>query len=160
MFAALVRLNHDSPEKCPYSVRHDTDVLRRANGYCGGGSSMVAVNGKQMFPCPVCTQAREVRVTKKDKPYLICDPCGVQIFVRGPAGIQEFRRLLQQTNTESLLTRLQQMESLYRLTCPQCGHEFWAEPKLIKTSVFDGGLKGFRCPNKNCDAVVAWKRAQ
>jgi transcription elongation factor Elf1 len=121
---------------------------------------MVVVNGKPMFPCPVCTQAREVKVTKKDKPYLICDSCGVQVFVRGPAGIEEFRRLLQRTNTESLLTRLQEMERLYRLTCSQCGHEFWAEPKLIKTSVFDGGLKGFRCPKKNCDAIVPWEQAQ
>jgi len=121
---------------------------------------MVAVNGKPMFPCPVCTQVREVRITKKDKPYLICDPCGVQVFVRGPAGIEEFRRLLQHTNTESLLTRLREMERLYRLTCPQCGHPFWPEPKLIKTSVFDGGLKGFRCPKKNCDAIVPWEQTQ
>jgi len=121
---------------------------------------MVVANGKPMFPCPVCTQAREVRITKKDKPYLICDPCGVQVFVRGPAGIEEFRRLLQHTNTGSLLTRLQEMERLYRLACPQCGHEFWAEPKLIKTSVFDGGLKGFRCPKKNCDAIVPWEQTQ
>jgi predicted RNA-binding Zn-ribbon protein involved in translation (DUF1610 family) len=119
---------------------------------------MVAVNGKSMFPCPVCMQAREVKVTKKDKPYLICDPCGVQIFVRGPAGIGEFRRLLQQTNNESLLTRLREMERLYRLACPQCGQEFWAEPRLIKTSVFDGGLKGFRCPKENCDAIVPWEQ--
>jgi len=118
---------------------------------------MVALNGKSMFPCPVCMQAREVKVTKKDKPYLICDPCGVQIFVRGPAGIGEFRRLLQQTSTENVLTRLGEMERLYRLVCPQCGQEFWAEPKLVKTSVFDGGLKGFRCPKTNCDAIVSWE---
>ena len=48
----------------------------------------------------------------------------------------------------------------YRLTCPQCGHEFWAVPSLVKTSVFDGGLKGFRCPKKNCDAIVSWERTQ
>ena len=121
---------------------------------------MVAVNGKQVFPCPVCTQVREVRLTKKDKPYLICDPCGVQIFVRGPAGIEEFRRLLQHTNNESLLTRLREIERRYRLTCPECGQEFWAEPKLIKTSVFDGGMKGFRCPKKNCDAIAPWEEKQ
>ncbi len=23
-------------------------------------------------------------MTKKDKPYITCDPCGVQVFVRGP----------------------------------------------------------------------------
>jgi len=121
---------------------------------------MAAQNGKQMFPCPVCTQAREVRVTKKEKPYLICDPCGVQVFVRGPGGIAEFSRLLGQTNHESILSRLREMERRYRLTCPDCGHEFWAEPKLIKTSVFDGGLKGFRCPGRNCNATVPWEDAQ
>lgn len=113
-----------------------------------------------MFPCPVCTQAREVRVTKKDKPYVICDPCGVQIFVRGPAGIEEFNRLLKHTNNENLLTRLQEMERRYRLTCPDCGHEFWVEPKLLKTSVFDGSVKGLRCPNRNCNTVVAWEQTQ
>ena len=119
---------------------------------------MVGPNGKQMFPCPVCTQAREVRVTKKGKPYLICDPCGVQVFVRGPAGIEEFKRLLERTSNDSILTRLEEMERRYRLTCPDCGYEFWAEPKLIKTSVFDGGLKGFRCPQKDCDATVPWEQ--
>jgi len=121
---------------------------------------MVTANGKAMFPCPVCAQAREVRTTKKDKPYLVCDPCGVQVFVRGRGGVQEFQRLLQRTNNDSLLTRLKEMERRYRLTCPECGHEFWAEPLLIKTSVFDGGLKGFRCPKKDCDAVVPWEQTQ
>jgi len=63
---------------------------------------MVAVESKPMFPCPVCTQVREVRLTKKDKPYLHCDPCGVQVFVRGPEGIEELRRLLQHTNNDDL----------------------------------------------------------
>ncbi len=121
---------------------------------------MAVVDSKPMFPCPVCTQAREVRLTKKDKPYLVCDPCGVQIFVRGPAGIEEFRRLLQHTNHQGLLTRLREIERRYRLICLQCGQGFWAEPSLIKTSVFDGGLKGFRCPRKNCEAIVPWERTQ
>jgi len=119
---------------------------------------MAVLNGKQMFPCPVCTQPREVRVTKKAKPYLICDPCGVQVFVRGPAGIAEFDRLLKCTNSESLLSRLKEMGRRYRLTCPECGYEFWAEPKLIETSVFDGRLKGFRCPEENCDAIAPWEQ--
>ena len=118
------------------------------------------LNGKRMFPCPVCTEPREVRETKKAKPYLICDPCGVQVFVRGPAGIGEFNRLLDRTNDEGLLSRLKQMERRYRLTCPECGCRFWAEPKLIKTSIFDGGLQGFRCPEKGCGATVAWEQDQ
>jgi transcription elongation factor Elf1 len=113
-------------------------------------------NGKQMFPCPVCTGPREVLMTKKDKPYLTCDPCGVQVFVRGPAGIKEFSRLLQSTGEEGLLARMNHMEQRYRLTCPECGQKFWITYKLIKTSVFDGSLKGFSCPERGCNGVASW----
>ena len=119
--------------------------------------AMVDVSKKSMFPCPVCTQAREVRFTKKDKPYLVCDPCGVQVFVRGIAGIEEFRRLTEKVKNASLLERYREIARRYRLNCPRCGHEFWAEPKLVRTSLFDGGLKGFRCPKNNCDGIVAWE---
>jgi len=71
---------------------------------------MLGLNDNLMFPCPVCTVPREVRTTKKDKPYLTCDPCGIQVFVRGPAGIKEFSRLLQSTSDEGLLARLNHME--------------------------------------------------
>jgi DNA-directed RNA polymerase subunit RPC12/RpoP len=95
-------------------------------------------------------------MTKKDKPYLTCDPCGVQVFIRGPNGIREFSRLLQNTSQEPLLSRLMQMEQRYRLTCPKCGHKFWINPQLLKTSVFDGSMKGFRCPEKGCEGVAGW----
>ncbi len=42
-----------------------------------GSEIMIVANGKRRFPCPVCTDPREVRLTKKDKPYIVCDPCGV-----------------------------------------------------------------------------------
>ena len=116
--------------------------------------------GKQMFPCPVCTGPREVLMTKKDKPYLTCDPCGVQVFVRGPGGIREFSRLLQSTSEDALLARATKMEKRYRLTCPKCGHKFWISPKLIKTSVFDGGVKGFRCPEEGCEGVATWEERE
>ena len=121
---------------------------------------MAMANASPMFLCPVCTQPREVRVTKKDKPYLICDPCGVQLFIRGPAGIAEFKRLLKQTNQESRLSRLREIEQRYRLTCPDCARQFWIEPELLKTSVFDGSIKGFRCPQKNCDTIIPWEQKQ
>jgi len=121
---------------------------------------MAMLNANPMFPCPVCTQPREVRVTKKDKPYLVCDPCGVQLFIRGPAGIEEFRRLLKRTNQDGLLSRLKEMEERFRLSCPDCGRQFWIEPQLIKTSVLDGTVKGFRCPQKNCDTIIRWEQKQ
>jgi hypothetical protein len=54
--------------------------------------------------------------------------------------------------------RIAEMERRYRLTCPECGNKFWAERELIKTSGFDGSLKGFRCPQKGCGAIVPWER--
>ena len=121
---------------------------------------MSALNGKRMFPCPVCTDPREVRLTKKDKPYITCDPCGIQVFVRGPAGIAAFDRLVERASGEDLWTRIKDMERRYRLKCPECSCRFWIEPDLIETSLFDGSLKGFRCPEKSCDAVVAWEKEQ
>ena len=115
------------------------------------------MDGKRMFPCPVCTAAREVRITKKDKPYITCDPCGVQVFVRGPSGIVAFHRLVEQTSKQDVLTRLVEMEHRYCLKCPGCGNRFWIEPGLAKTSLLDGRLQGFRCPAKNCGEVAPWK---
>lgn len=118
---------------------------------------MAGSNGKRMFPCPVCADPREVRTTKKGKPYVVCDPCGIQVFVRGPAGISAFNRLADRADGAGLWTRLAEMESRYRLACPKCGHRFWIEPELAKTSVFDGSLRGFTCPQEDCGATVAWE---
>ena len=35
-----------------------------------------------MIPCWLCGQPIEVKFSRKDKPYLICDNCGVQTFIR------------------------------------------------------------------------------
>jgi transcription elongation factor Elf1 len=102
---------------------------------------MSGLNGKRMFPCPVCGIATDVRTTKKDKPYITCDPCGVQLFVRGPAGIRAFNRLV--ARSETIMQTLSDMERRYYLTCAECGTSFWAEPHLAKTSIFDGHLQGF-----------------
>lgn len=121
---------------------------------------MAALNGKGMFPCPVCTDPHEVWTTKKGKPYVVCDPCGIQLFIRGPAGIDAFFRLVERADNQDLFTKLAEMERRFRLKCPECGCRFWIEPDLLKTSIFDGSVKGFRCPQKNCGAIVAWEEKQ
>jgi len=45
----------------------------------------------------------------------------------------------------------------YRVRCADCQTEFWIEPGSIVTSIFDGSLKGVRCPNAKCEAVIPWK---
>lgn len=106
------------------------------------------------FPCPICTKALDVRLTKKNKPYVTCDPCGVQMFVRGPEGIDGFKRLIECGARDGAMDRLREVEARYRLRCPKCDHRFWMERDLIKTSAFDGSLKGFRCPK--CAENVPW----
>ena len=118
------------------------------------------MNGKQIFPCPICATPCDVRMTKKRKPYITCDPCGIQLFVRGPAGIVAFGRLVDRGNKDDAWARLAEMERRYYLKCAECGRHFWIEPGLAKTSMFDGSLQGFRCPNKGCREVTPWKTKQ
>jgi DNA-directed RNA polymerase subunit RPC12/RpoP len=117
---------------------------------------MSNLDEKRMFPCPVCGAPCEVKLTKKGKPYIVCDPCGIQVFVRGPAGIAALDRLVERGKDEGLWTRIAEMEQRYRLKCRKCGCQFWIEPDLIETSVWDGSFRGFQSPGKNCRAIVAW----
>lgn len=114
-------------------------------------------NTGHCFPCPVCIDPRQVKLTKKNKPYITCDPCGIQLFIRGPAGVAEFNRLAEQGERDGLPARIREIERRYRLTCSECGAKFWVERRLIKTSKFDGSFKGFRCPNEDCEAIFPWE---
>ncbi len=110
------------------------------------------------FPCPVCLTACGVRMTIKRKPYIICDPCGVQLFVRGPAGITAFNQSIERPGNADVWAAMKIMQGRYRLQCPKCTVKFWIEPELVETSMFDGSLKGFRCPQKNCEATIPWRK--
>ena len=46
-----------------------------------------------MFPCPLCQRSLEIRETKKKKPCITCESCGVQIFVRYRTGILRLEEL-------------------------------------------------------------------
>ena len=106
------------------------------------------------FPCPLCRASLDVRDSKKDKPYVICDPCGMQMFVRGPGGIAKLDALIASGERSNAFDRLAEMEKRYRKSCPECGKSFWISPEGAKTSWFDGELTGFKCPEKGCDGVV------
>lgn len=44
--------------------------------------------------CILCGQELRQRKDKNGKPYFICDPCGMQIFVRGRQGIENLAQLI------------------------------------------------------------------
>jgi len=48
----------------------------------------------KIVPCFLCNQELTQRKDKNTKPYFVCDPCGVQIFVRGRRGIKNLDQLL------------------------------------------------------------------
>ncbi len=52
----------------------------------------------QYFPCPICFEMLEVKYTTKSKPYLTCNDCFVQLFVRGKEGIKKFKNLISDYN--------------------------------------------------------------
>jgi transcription elongation factor Elf1 len=75
---------------------------------------MSDLNGNKMFPCPVCATPLPVKQTKKAKPYVVCDPCGIQLFVRGPQGIAVFDRLVERGMRDGVWSRIAEMEPRYR----------------------------------------------
>jgi len=46
------------------------------------------------LPCFLCVEKLEKRTDKNGKPYFVCNPCGIQLFVRRPHGIALLNKLL------------------------------------------------------------------
>jgi len=113
----------------------------------------------RLFPCPVCGDLREVRTTKKGKPYLHCDPCMVQVFVRGEMGIRQFEQLLKDADRNNMWKRLSELHKNYQFECPKCGKKFWLTKELIATSWVNGKLEGYRCPDPECGGIVKEEKA-
>jgi hypothetical protein len=99
-----------------------------------------------------------VRQTKKKKPYVICDPCGVQLFVRSKAGMNVFEDLVSNAAQRNIWKRLDDLQARYRRKCPECKKEFWIVPDQIKTNWMNGSFEGYRCPERGCDGIVTWNK--
>lgn len=54
------------------------------------------------IPCLLCGKRLNKRVDKNGKPYFVCDPCGVQMFIRRPQGIENFGELIQTLGKKDL----------------------------------------------------------
>jgi len=110
-----------------------------------------------LFPCPLCGKPLDARATKKKKPYVICDPCGVQLFIRSKAGMRSFEQLVSAAEQRNVWKRLEDLQTRYQRKCPECGKSFWIVPDQIKTSWVDGSFEGYRCPERGCKGFVPWK---
>ncbi len=47
------------------------------------------------IPCFLCGTKVEVKKTIKGKPYFICDPCGLQVFIRRAKGEERLREWME-----------------------------------------------------------------
>jgi len=112
------------------------------------------------FPCPICSMPQDVRGSKQGKPYITCNTCGVQVFVRGKLGIAAVERLLDRARTEGPFARMDEMTRRYRVRCGTCGTEFWIEPPLIVTSMFDGSLKAFDARTRDARRFFPGRQAR
>jgi transcription elongation factor Elf1 len=121
--------------------------------------NLLTIRQTRLFPCCLCGQPREVRTTKKGKPYVHCDPCGLQMFVRIEAGIQRLERLIQDADQNNIWKRLADLQQRYEFECPKCDKKFWLTPELIKTSWVDGKLQGYRCPEPDCGGIAKPEKA-
>jgi transcription elongation factor Elf1 len=112
-----------------------------------------------LFPCPLCGRGLDVRQTKKKKPYVICDPCGVQLFIRSKAGMHIFGQLVSEGAQRNIWKRLDDLQTRYQRTCPECGKNFWIVPDQIETSWVNGKFEGYQCPEPGCKGIVRWDNA-
>ncbi len=48
----------------------------------------------KLFPCPLCEKDLNIKLSKKNKPYIICDYCGIQLFIRKQEGIKKLLDLI------------------------------------------------------------------
>ncbi len=49
---------------------------------------------KPSLPCFLCGKTLRIKISKSDKPYFICNPCGLQAFVRYGPGVRRLKQLL------------------------------------------------------------------
>ncbi len=46
------------------------------------------------IPCFLCGKQLDRRIDKNEKPYFVCDPCGMQAFIRRKLGIEKLDELI------------------------------------------------------------------
>jgi DNA-directed RNA polymerase subunit RPC12/RpoP len=66
------------------------------------------------IPCFLCVQELTQRTDKNRKPYFVCDPCGVQIFIRGRQGIKNLSELVATLKERDFAFR-QHTDTLYEI---------------------------------------------
>lgn len=110
------------------------------------------VSARAAFPCPLCLVPLRVKSSKKGKPYVVCDACGVQMFVRAKPGITRLAALMAEPRAVAVMERLATVARQQKTTCRSCRQMFWLSEAKLETSWFNGSFIGYKCPS--CGAAV------
>ncbi len=68
----------------------------------------------QFLPCFLCGAKLEKRTDKNHKPYFVCNPCGIQLFIRREHGIGLLDKLMRASEKNELPFK-QRAEELARI---------------------------------------------
>jgi len=99
------------------------------------------------FPCCVCGEGREVRTTKKGKPYMICDPAAYRCLSESRPGFGDLNCWWRTPSSNHVWQAWLSYNKRYQPQCPRCSKRFWLTPELLKTSWVNGKPEGYRCPD-------------
>jgi hypothetical protein len=66
----------------------------------------------QFLPCLLCAAKLERRTDKNGKPYFVCNPCGIQFFIRRQHGIDLLQKLLRDCEKNEIPYR-QRAQEIY-----------------------------------------------
>ena len=85
------------------------------------------------IPCFLCGAEMDERSSKRRKPYFVCDPCGIQIFIRRKAGIQLLDQLEKSLAMRDALVKPHKLFEFQRLLAELNGTK--AQIKKIEDSL-------------------------
>jgi hypothetical protein len=66
------------------------------------------------LPCFLCTAKLEKRTDKNGKPYFVCNPCGIQLFIRREHGIKLLEKLIRDCEKNEIPFR-QRAQEIFKI---------------------------------------------
>lgn len=68
----------------------------------------------QFLPCLLCAAKLEKRTDKNGKPYFVCNPCGIQFFIRRQHGIDLLEKLIRDCQKNEIPFK-QRAEEIFKI---------------------------------------------
>ena len=69
------------------------DGQRNVNVTLADADALLGDLAGSEFPCPLCKAYLPILASKRKKPYVICNSCGLQLFFRGKSGILRLKEM-------------------------------------------------------------------